>query len=42
MRRWRSKKWQRRMSLKLDYNYMMSEFVGDEHDCTEDRQPEPS
>ena len=35
MRRWRSKKWQRRMSLKLDYNYMMSEFVGDEHGIAE-------
>ena len=35
MRRWRSKKWQRRMSLKLDYNYMMSEFVGDGHGITE-------
>jgi glucose-6-phosphate isomerase len=35
MRRWRSKKWQRRMSLKLDYNYMMSEFVGDGHGIAE-------
>jgi glucose-6-phosphate isomerase len=31
MRKWRSKKWQRRMSLKLDYNYMMSDFIGVKH-----------
>ncbi len=31
MRKWRSKKWQRRMALRLDYNYMMSEFVGEDH-----------
>jgi len=36
MGKWRSKKWQRRMSLKLDYNYMMSDFVGIEHGITED------
>jgi len=35
MRKWRSKKWQRRMSLKLDYNYMMSEFVGHGHGIAE-------
>ena len=35
MRGWRSNRWQRRMSLKLDYNYMMSEFVGEEHGIAE-------
>ena len=35
MRKWRSKRWQRRMALKLDYNYMMSEFVGEEHGIQE-------
>jgi len=35
MRKWRSRKWQRRMALKIDYNYMMSEFIGDEHGIDE-------
>ena len=36
MPKWRSKKWQRRMSLKLDYNYMMSEFMGEANGISED------
>ena len=36
MRKWRSRKWQRRMSLKLDYNYMMAEFVGEERGINEE------
>ncbi|MBW7997237.1 MAG: glucose-6-phosphate isomerase [Candidatus Glassbacteria bacterium] len=36
MSRWRSRKWQRRMSLKLDFNYMMSEFLGEANGISED------
>ncbi|MBN2289007.1 MAG: glucose-6-phosphate isomerase [Candidatus Glassbacteria bacterium] len=35
MRKWRSKKWQRRMALRLDYNYMMSDFIGVKHGIEE-------
>ncbi|HUU29941.1 MAG TPA: glucose-6-phosphate isomerase [archaeon] len=36
MHKWRSKKWQRRMGLKLDYNYMMSEYLGEGLGIAED------
>ncbi len=36
MSRWRSKRWQRRMSLKLDFNYMMSEFLGEANGISAD------
>ncbi|MEA2063718.1 MAG: glucose-6-phosphate isomerase [Gemmatimonadota bacterium] len=35
MAKWRSGRWQRRMALKLDYNYMLSEFIGPEHGIEE-------
>ncbi len=36
MPKWRSKRWQRRMNLKLDFNYMMSEFLGETNGISED------